>query len=105
MEFSLGQEVGDLPDASLRMLTEMPDEGMLVLVGLEGLREVSRDGTGRMHDSSGGLSMKPDLGICDDLGWDDFRDRADHVVTEGVEISERIDLCHACNKSPNVSLG
>ena len=48
MEFSLGQEVGDLPDASLRMLTEMPDEGMLVLVGLEGLRDVRPDtrGTG-----------------------------------------------------------
>jgi len=105
VEFALGQEVRDFGNTSLRMLTEMPDERMFVLVVLKGLQEVRRDDAGGMQDPSGGLSMKPDLGICDDLGWDDFRDRADHVVTEGVEISERIDLCHACNKSPNVSLG
>ena len=105
MEFSLGQEVGDLPDASLRMLTEMPDEGMLVLVGLEGLREVSRDGTGRMHDSNGGLRAKAELGVRYEFGRNDSRNCMKHVITERVELVQCADLRYARNKRLNVSLG
>jgi hypothetical protein len=104
MEFALGQEVGDFGDTSLRIFAEMPDERMVVLVVFKSLQKVRGDDAGGMHDSSGGLSMKPDLRICDDICGNDFRDRAEHVVREGVEIAECIDLCHARSQSPNVSL-
>jgi len=104
-ELALGQEVGDFGGASLRILTEMPDERMFMLVVLEGLREVGGDDTGGMDDSSGGLSTMPDLGVGDDLGRNDLCDRADHVVTEGVKVAKRVDLCHARMKRPDVPLG
>jgi len=105
VEFALGQEVRDLGNTSLWMLAEMPDERMLALVVLEGARAVSRDKPGGMHDTSGELTTKAELGVRDELDRNDFRDRTEHVVTEGVEIVERTDLCYALNESPNVSMG
>src|SRR5439155_20668799 len=96
-ELALGQEVGDFGGTSLRILAEMPDERMLVFVVLKGLREVRSDDVGGMEDP-GGTLPEPDLGGCDDLGRHDLRGSANHMVTEGVEVSERRNVCHARNK-------
>jgi len=104
VELALSQEVRDFGGTSLRILAEMRDERMLVFVVLKGLPEVRSDDMGGMEDPGSGLS-EPDLGVCDDLGRNDLRDRANHMVTKGVEIAERGNLCHARNKSPDVSLG
>ncbi len=68
------------------MLTEMPNEGMFVLVTLEGPGQVSGDDTGRMHDPSGGLGPKAELGVRRELGWNNVRDRPKHMLTKGVEV-------------------
>jgi len=104
-KLALAQEVRDFGGATVRVFTDMLDERMLVPVVLEGQHEVRSDGTGGMQDPDGGLPMRSDFGVRDDLGRNDFRDRADHALAEGVEIEERIDLCDARTESPNVPLG
>jgi len=103
-KLALGQEVGDLGGATVRVVTEMLDERVLVPVVLEGQHEVRSDGTGGMQDPDGGLSTTPDLGVRDDLGRNDFRDRTNHVLAEGVEIEERVDLRDAGTEGPKVPL-
>jgi len=105
MEFALGQEVRNFGDTTVSVPTEVLDEGMLVLVVLEGQHDIRSNGTGGMQDPRSWLSTKPNLGIGDDLGRHDFRDRANHVVSEGVEVEVRIYLCDTRAKSPNVPLG
>ena len=105
VEFALGQEVGNFGDTSLRVLAEMRDERVFVLVVLEGLCKVGGDRAAGAHDAHRRLSTNAELGIGGEVGRNDFQNCSDHVVAEGVEITECANFCNTRHQSPNVSPG